>query len=137
MAATQALTNQAKQDFLNGVHQPGDVYKVALYTQAAASLDKDTTAYTATGEISGTGYSAGGLTLSGFSVGLTADTAHLSFADAVWSGATITADCAMIYNSSKSNKAIAILTFTSASSTGANWTLDFPAAGASALIRVA
>lgn len=137
MPATQAFTNQAKQDFLNGVHQSGDVYKVALYTQAAASLDKNTTAYTATGEISGTGYSAGGLTLSGFSVGLTADTAHLSFTDAVWAGATITADCAMIYNSSKSNKAIAILTFTSASSTGANWTLDFPAAGASALIRVA
>lgn len=136
MAVTQAFTNQAKQDFLNGVHQPGDVYKVALYTQAAASLDKNTTAYTATGEVTGTGYSAGGATLTGFAVGLSGDTAYMSFADASWAAATITADAALIYNSSRSNKAIAVLTFGSTVSTVGTWTLDLPAAGASAIIRI-
>lgn len=137
MAVTQAFTNQAKQDFLNGVHQSGDVYKCALYLQASASLDKNTTAYTATGEITGTNYVAGGATLSGFSVGLTSDTAHLSFTDPTWSSTTQTADAAMIYNSSKSNKALCILTFASTTSTNGTWTLDTPSAGASALMRIA
>lgn len=137
MAVTSAFTNQAKQDFLNGVHQSGDTYKCALYTQAAASLDKNTTAYTASGEITGTGYVAGGATVSGFSVSITSDTAHLSFTDPVWSNTTQTADAALIYNSSKSNKALCVLAFTSATSTNGTWTLDLPAAGASALMRIA
>jgi hypothetical protein len=138
MAVTSAFTNQAKQDFLNGVHQSGDVYKCALYTQAAATLNKDTTAYTTTGEIAnGNGYTTGGATLAGFSVSITGDTAHLSFTDPQWTTATITADAALIYNSSKSNKALCSLAFTSASSTNGTWTLDLPAAGASALMRIA
>ena len=138
MSATQALTTQCKQDWLNGVHQPGDTYKVALYVQANATLDKTTTAYTSTGEVAnGNGYTTGGKALTGFSVGLTGDTAHLSFDDPSWTSATITADAAVIYNSSKSNKALCVLTFSSTSSTNGTWTLDLPAAGASALLRIA
>lgn len=120
-------------------HTAADVYKVALYTQAAATLSKSTTAYTATGEVSGTGYSAGGATLSGFSVTLDTDTAILDWtADPSWASATITADAALIYNSSRSNKAVAVLTFTSTSSTNGTWTLQLPApAAATGLVKIA
>lgn len=137
MPVTQAFCNSAKQDLLNGVHVAGDVYKVALYNSASATLDKTTTAYTATGEITGAGYTAGGATLANRVVGAAGDTAYLSFDDPVWTSATITADSALIYNASKSNKAIAVLSFTSATSTNGTWTLDLPAAGASAVLRVA
>ena len=137
MAVTQAFTNQAKQDFLNGVHATADVYKIALYNSASASLDKATTAYTATGEVSGAGYTAGGATLANLVVGISRDTSYLSFDDPSWANASITADSALIYNSSKSNKAIAVLSFTSATSTNGTWTLDLPAAGASAILRIA
>lgn len=136
MPVSPAITQQCKQDWLAGVHQPGDTYKVALYTQAAATLDKTTTAYTATGEVTGTNYTAGGTALSGFSVGLTGDTAHLSFDDPSWASATITADAALIYNASRSNKALCVLTFASTVSTNGTWTLDLPSAGASALLRI-
>lgn len=137
MPVTQAFTNQAKQDFLNGIHASADVYKIALYNSASATLDKSTTAYTATGEVVGAGYTAGGMTLANRTVGLAGDVAYLSFDDPAWANATITADSALIYNSSKSNKAIAVLSFTAASSTNGTWTLDLPAAGATAILRLA
>jgi hypothetical protein len=137
MPVTQAFCNGAKQDILNAVHAPGDVYKVALYNSASATLDKTTTAYTATGEITGAGYTAGGATLANRVVGASGDTAYLSFDDPSWANATFTADSALIYNSSKSNKAIAVLSFTAATSTNGTWTLDLPAAGASAILRLA
>lgn len=138
MAVTAAFTNQAKQDFLNGVHQPTDVYKVALYTQAAASLDKTTTAYTATGEVTGVGYTAAGLNMTGFTVGISGDTAYIDWStDPAWTTATITADAALIYNSSRTNKAIAVLTFTTTTSTAGTWTLQLPAPGVTAIVRIA
>lgn len=139
MAITDAFTNQAKQDFLNGVHQSGDTYKIALYS-SSATWDKNTTAYSATNEVTGTNWSAGGVTLSGFSVGLTSDTAHLSFTDPVVANVTISGvDGWMIYNSSKSNTAIAVGRFTNApiAATAGTLTIDLPSAGASALIRIA
>jgi len=137
MPVTQAFCNIAKQDLFNGVHAVGDVYKVALYNSASATLDKSTTAYTATGEVSGAGYTAGGATLANRVVGAVGDTAYLSFDDPSWTSASFTADSALIYNSSKSNKAIAVLSFTAATSTNGTWTLDLPAAGASAILRLA
>src|SRR6185295_1759618 len=111
MAITAAVCNSFKQDVLNGVHQPGDTYKIALYT-SAASLSKSTTAYSATNEVSGTGYSAGGLALSGFTVGLDTDTAYIDWTtDPVWNPATLSARGALIYNASRSNKAVAVLDF--------------------------
>lgn len=140
MATTAAICNSFKQELLAMTpHTAADVYKIALYTDAAATLNKSTTAYTATGEVSGTGYTAGGMTLSGFSVTLDTDTAILDWTtDPVWATATITADTALIYNSSRSNKAVAVLKFTSASSTAAAFTVQLPAATAAAgLIRFA
>jgi hypothetical protein len=134
MASTAAVTDSFKQDVLNGVHQPGDTYKIALYNPG--TLDKTTTAYTSTGEVSGSGYSAGGKVLTGFTVGLSGDTAYIDFADPSWTVATITATTALIYNSSRSNKSVAVLTFGSTVSTGGTWTLQLPAPGATGCITI-
>ena len=140
MSTTAALCNSFKQEILAMTpHTAADVYKIALYTDAAATLSKSTTAYTATGEVSGAGYTAGGMALSGFSVTLDGDTAILDWTtDPVWATATITADTALIYNSSRSNKAVAVVKFTSASSTAAAFTVQLPAAAAATgLVRIA
>ena len=140
MSTTAALCNSFKQEILAMTpHTAADVYKIALYTDAAATLSKSTTAYTATGEVSGAGYTAGGMALSGFSVTLDGDTAILDWTtDPVWATATITADTALIYNSSRANKAVAVVKFTSASSTAAAFTVQLPAAAAATgLVRIA
>ena len=140
MATTAALCNSFKQDLLAMTpHTAADVYKIALYTDAAATLSKSTTAYTATGEVSGTGYTAGGMALTGFSVTMDGDTALLDWTtDPVWATATITADTALIYNSSRTNKACVVVKFTSASSTAAAFTVQLPApAAATGLVRIA
>ena len=139
MAITAAVCNSYKQEILQGTHSSADTYKIALYTSAAA-LDATTTAYSATNEVVGTGYSAGGATLSGFAVSGSGSTAWLDFTtDPTWATATITARGALIYNSSKSNKAVCVLDFGSdVSSTAATFTVTFPAPAAStALVRVA
>ena len=131
MSATAAVTDQCKQDFMNGIHQPGDTYKIALFVAASSSLSKATTAYSGGmgGEVTGAGYSAGGATLSGFTVSLSGDTAELIFSNASWAASTITADTALIYNSSKSNKALCVLTFASASSISGTFTVNLPGGG--------
>lgn len=135
--STSAFTDQAKQDFLNGVHQPGDAYKIALY-DAAATNDKTLAAYTATHEIAGTGYTAGGLALSGFTQGIAGDTAYITFTNPSWPSATFTAASAVIYNSTRSNKAIAVIDFGgSFSVSGSTFTVQLPPAGLSAIIRIA
>ncbi len=137
MAITSALCNSYKQEILEGVHASNDTYKIALYT-SSASLSAATTAYSATNEASGTGYDAGGKVLSGLSTGLSGSTAYLTFSDPVWLDATITARGCLIYNSSKSNKAVAVFDFGSdIISVNGTFTVDLPAAGSSALIRVA
>ena len=136
MAITSAICNSYKKEILDGTHSSGDTYKIALYT-SSADLGASTTAYSSTNEVSGTGYTAGGATLSGFSSGLASSTAYLTFSDPSWSNATITARGCLIYNSSKSNKAVAVFDFGSdVSSTSGTFTVDLPAAGASALIRI-
>lgn len=139
MAITAAMCNSFKQEILQGTHASADTYKIALYT-SAATLDATTTAYSATNEVSGTGYTAGGATLSGFTVGGSGSTAWIDFTtDPSWPTATITARGAVIYNSSKSNKAVAVLDFGSdITSTAATFTVTFPTADASnALLRIA
>ena len=139
MAITAAVCNSYKQEILQGTHTSADTYKIALYT-SAATLDATTTAYAATNEVSGTGYTAGGATLSGFTVSGSGSTAWLDFTtDPTWAAATITARGALIYNSSKANKAVCVLDFGSdVSSTAATFTVTFPAPAAStALVRVA
>lgn len=137
MAITTTLCNSYKQEVLEGVHSSSDTYKLALYTDAA-TLDATTTAYSATNEVSGTGYTAGGVELSGFTSGLSGSTAYVTFTDPAISSATITARGCLVYNSSKSNKAVASFDFGgNITSTNGTFTVDLPAAGASALIRIA
>lgn len=137
MAITSALCNSFKQEILEGVHATTDTYKIALFT-SSAELNAATSAYSATNEASGTGYDAGGKVLSGLSTGLSGSTAYLTFSDPIWLDATITARGCLIYNSSKSNKAVAVFDFGSdIISVNGTFTVDFPAAGASSLIRIA
>ena len=108
MAITQTLTNVFKQDCLDGAQNlgtSGDTIKIALYT-SSATLNASTTAYTTSNEVSGTGYTAGGTTLSSQSVTLdtTNGVAFFDAADPTFSSATITARGALIYNNTKSNK---------------------------------
>ena len=137
MAIDTAICNSYKQEILEGVHASTDTYKVALYTDAA-TLGAATTAYSTSNEVSGTGYTAGGLTLAGFSSGLSNGTAYLTFTDPQWTNATITARGCLIYNSSKSDKAIASYDFgENVTSVNGTFTVDFPGTGAASLIRIA
>lgn len=136
MAVTPCVTDQFKQDCMNGRAFSSDTIKIALYVQASATLGPTTTAYTATGEVTGAGYTAGGLTLSGFTVGLSGNVAYLTWSNPSWSSATITSDSCMIYDSTNSNHSIAIFTFTSAASTNGTFTITFPAAGATSTVTL-
>lgn len=137
MAITTAICNSYKQEILEGVHASTDTYKIALYT-SSATLGASTTAYSATNEVTGAGYDAGGKTLTGYVSGLATGTAYITFDDPSWTSSTITARGCLIYNSSKSNKAVAAFDFGSdVISVSGTFTIDLPAAGASALIRIA
>lgn len=138
MAFDQTLTTSFKQDCFLGVHDfETDTLKMALFL-ATADLGAATTVYTTTGETSGTGYTAGGEVLTGVTVLTSGTTAYVDFADLTWSPAAFTARGALIYNASKSNKAIAVLDFGSDKTTTTTFTVQMPANTAtSALIRFA
>lgn len=142
MAISQAMCTSFKVELLDGIHDfgsGGDTFKIALYT-SAATLSATTTAYTTSDEVVGTGYTAGGNTLVVSQVPTsTGTTAFLDFADSTWSSATITARGALIYNSTKANRAVCVLDFGGdKTSTNGNFTVIFPAADASnAIIRIA
>lgn len=138
MAITQSMVSSFKQEILLGEHDlDTDTIKIALYT-SSATLGASTTVYTTSNEVVGTGYTAGGNTLTGAAVTLDGTTAVVDFSDTTWSSSSITARGALIYNSSKSNKAIAVLDFGSdKTSSNGNFTINFPAATAgSAIIQV-
>jgi hypothetical protein len=138
MAITAAICNSYKQEILQGVHEAGDTYKIALFT-SAATLSKATTAYAATNEVAnGNGYTTGGATLAGFTVSIATDTAYLDWTtDPSWAAATFTARGALIYNSTQTDKAVAVLDFgADITATAGTFTVTFPAAGATALIRI-
>jgi hypothetical protein len=139
MAFTQALCSSFKQQILLGEHDlDTDVIKLALYT-SAANLGAGTTVYSTSNEVVGAGYTAGGNTLTGATVSLSGTTAYVDFSDTTWTTATITARGGLIYNSSKSNKAIAVLDFGADKTTSAgNFTVQFPTNDASsAIVRIA
>jgi hypothetical protein len=143
MAFAAAFTDQYKQDILSGLHQPGDVYKIALYTQAAAT-DKNKTivTYNTTGELAtANGYTQGGITIASYTVGLSTDTAYVTFTvNPTWTatGAGFTADAAIIYNSTRSNHVLCVLAFgTTTASGGGTFIVQLPAAGATATMTVA
>lgn len=137
MAITSGICDSYTQEVLSGTHTNTDTYKAALYT-SAATLSLATTAYSATNEVVGVGYTAGGVTLTGFATSIDSGVAILDFADPSWPSATITARGCLIYNSSKANKAVAVLDFGSdIASTNGTFTVQFPAASAAAgLIKI-
>lgn len=107
---TAGLCPSYVRDCLRGVHREGDTYMVALYT-SDATLTPSTTAYTATGEVEGPGYDAGGLALSGFTTALSGSTVTASWDAPVWPVASITARGGLVYNASRGNAAVAVLHF--------------------------
>jgi len=134
-----AFCTSAKVGFLTGTYVPlTDTMKIALYTNSA-TLDATTTIYTTSGEVVGTGYTAGGNTLTGNAISYSGTTAWITFSDSSWTSATITARGALIYDSTRSNAAIAVLDFgADKTSTVGTFTVQMPVAAAStALIRIA
>ena len=153
MAITQAMCTSFKAELLQGAHDfrtsgdGGDTFKLALYT-SSATINANTTAYSATNEVSGTGYAAGGNGLTNIGVSSTEETAstgtgYTDFSDTTFSSATITARGALIYNntpagSANTNAAVAVLDFGSdKSSTDGDFTIIFPtASNTAAIIRI-
>ena len=138
MAIQQGLCSSFKQESWLGIHDlDTDTLKLALYT-AAANLSQATTVYTATGEVSGLGYTAGGVTLTNVQVLLSGTTAYVTFDNPVWSGASFVCRGALIYNSTEANRAIAVLDFGADKTANGTFTIQLPAAtAASALLRFA
>lgn len=136
MSIVQTQTTSFKAELYQGIHDlTTDVIKIALYT-ANANLNAETTAYTTTNEIVGTGYTAGGKVMTGITVNTSGYTAYVGFDNVVWTPGAFTARCALIYNSSKSNKSVAVLDFGSDKTTTTSFTITMPANTAStALIR--
>ena len=144
MAITQAMATSFKVQILGGDFDfssgTSDTFKIALFT-SAATLGAATTAYSTTNELTGTGYTAGGNTLTiSANPASSGTTAFLDFADTTWSTATITARGALIYNSSAAgNPTVCVLDFgADKTSTSGTFTIQFPTADASnAIIRIA
>ena len=144
MAISQAMTTSFKVGILNGTFNFGSgtsqVFKIALYT-SSATLSAATTAYSSSNEVTGTGYTAGGNTLT-ISTNPTSSgtTAYLDFADTTWTSSTITARGALIYLADgATNPAIAVLDFGGdKTSTAGDFTILFPTADStSAIVRIA
>jgi hypothetical protein len=142
MAISQAMCTSFKVQILSGAQNfntgTTKVYKIALFT-SAATLGATTTSYSTTNEVVGTGYTAGGNTLTVSQIPTSSSTtAFIDFADTTWTTATITARGALIYNSTD-NTAVAVLDFGSdKTSTAGDFTIVFPTADATnAIIRIA
>ena len=145
MAITSAICTSFKQEILVGTHNftatSGNTFKIALYT-SSASLGASTTAYGTSNEItnsSGTAYTAGGATLTSVTPTTSGTTALCDFADVSFSSASFTANGALIYNDSQSDKAVAVIAFGGDKTvTSGTFTIQFPTADASnAIIRIA
>ena len=151
MAIAQAMCTSFKKELLEGVHNfknsGGDTFKLALFAEGSggkssttATLGASTSALVTTGEVASSGtYATGGGSLTRVDPSTSGTTAFTDFADLSFTTATITAMGALIYNSSDSNKAVAVLDFTSnKTSTAGTFTIQFPTADASnAIIRIA
>lgn len=130
----QTQTTSFKAELYEGIHDLlTDEIKIALYT-AEANLNETTTAYSSDNEVSGTGYTAGGVVMTGITINTSGYTAYVNFNNVVFN-ASVTARCALLYNATQGNKSIAVLDFGS-DKTSANFTITMPANTAtSALIR--
>lgn len=142
MAISSALCTSFKAELMQALHNftasTGNTFKIALYT-SSATLGATTTAYSATNEVTGTGYTAGGNTLVNVTPTSSGTTAYTSFSNTTWSTSTITANGCLIYNNTNSNRAVASIAFGSdKTSTAGDFTIIFPTANATdAIIRIA
>ena len=142
MAITSAICTSFKQELLVGTHNftasSGNSFKLALYT-SSATLGAGTTAFTTTGQASGTNYTSGGSALTNVTPVASGTTAIVDFADLTFSTATTTARGCLIYNDTNSDKAVAAIDFGGdKTSTAGDFTIVFPTADASnAIIRIA
>lgn len=156
MANTQAMTTSFKQEILLGQHQFGtstlvsrtsltapttDTFKAALYL-ASATYNSTTTAYSATGEVTGTNYTAGGVTVTNATPPTTSGTTAYWTPSASFAWTTVTLstafDAVLLYNFTQSNRAVSVHTFGSQTVTAGNFTLTMPTNDATnALIRIA
>ena len=143
MAITQAMCTSFKVELLKGVHDftasTGNTFNMALY-QSTASLDATTTAYTSSGEASGTGYSAKGAALTSVTPVASGTTAVGDFADLTFSSVSITARGGMIFNETATgDPSVVILDFgADKTATAGDMTITFPTASATAaIIRIA
>ncbi len=152
MANTQAMCTSFKGELLNAYHNfsannpartinTADTFKAALYL-TSATINATTTAYTATGEVSGTNYTAGGVTVSTWNAPTTSGTTGFTTPTTAitYSGVTLSTafDCVLIYNSSQGNRAVSVHTFGSQTVTAGTFTLTMPTNDATnALIRIA
>ena len=150
MANTQAMCTSFKGEILSGIHALGttviragtgaDTLKAALYL-ASATVNAATTAYSVTGEVSGSGYSAGGITVTNATAPTTSGTTGYwtPSASFTYTSVTLTTafDAVLVYNSTQSNKAISVHTFGSQTITAGTFTLTMPTSDATnALIRI-
>jgi len=143
MAITSAICNSFKTEILTGTHNftasSGNTFNLALYT-SSATLNKSTTAYTTSNEVSGTGYTAKGNALTSVTPALSTDTAVCDFADTSFTSASFTARGCLIFNDSASgDPAVCAIDFGSDKTvTSGTFTIQFPTADASnAIIRIA
>ena len=146
MAISSAICTSFKQEILVGTHNftasSGDTFKIALYTSSASLGAGTTTAFSTSNEISntsGSAYSSGGATLTSVTPTTSGTTAFCDFADVSFTSASFTANGALIYNSSQSNKAVAVIAFGGDKTVSSGtFTIQFPTADASnAIIRIA
>lgn len=136
MPITQAMCTSFKAETFEGIHDVlTDDIRIALYTDVA-SLNAATTVYSATNEASGTGYTAGGQTLTNVVIGISGTMAYVDADNPVWTASTITARGALIYNFSKANRAIGVIDFgANKTSSASDFEIQFPAPGVNAIIR--
>ena len=151
MSNTQAMCTSFKGEILTATHNFGtapiraattaDTFKAALYL-ASATINASTTAYTATGEVTGTNYTAGGIAVTNATAPATSGTTAYwtPSASLVYTNVTLSTafDTVLIYNSTQSNKSVSVHTFGSQTVTAGNFTLTMPTNGAgTALLNIA
>jgi len=135
MSIVQTQTTSFKKELYTAVHNLAtDTIKIALYT-GNANLNEDTTVYSATNEVSGTGYTAGGEIMTGVAINSSGYVAYANWNNVSWTAA-LTARCALIYNVTRGNKSIAVLDFGSDKTSTTTFTITMPAnTSTTALIR--
>ncbi len=151
MANTQAMCTSFKQELMNGMHAFGttvvrgattaDSFKAALYV-ATATINAATTAYSATNEVTGTGYTAGGVAIASWNAPATTGTTAYTTPTASFAWTTVTLatsfDCVLVYNSTQANRAVSAHTFGATTVTAGNFTLTMPTNDSTnGLIRIA